>query len=268
MKPQQTKLRAVRRFVGQPKLLPVWVFLGVCALWAAFGLGAWFSTTDKAKAGQFGDTFGAVNALFSGLAFAGVIVALWYQGHELALQRQSSDLSAYLNAAACVLAGLEKHAQTEEGLRSGPSDTAHRMLLGEIELLLLDLRKGASSVVVIPDRLTIAKHKIAALATSVENALNDKYINFEEAATHLRAWVARANNDVKYICETLSGNDPKEVRLRKHLQIALNQIANPPPLGMMMLGLNDIRDTETDGNDKLLYDMLKNFVRLIRIPMD
>ncbi len=37
--------------------------------------------------GAFGDKFGAVNALFSGLAFAGLIVTLLYQKEELKLQR-------------------------------------------------------------------------------------------------------------------------------------------------------------------------------------
>ncbi len=37
--------------------------------------------------GQFGDSFGAINALFSGLAFAGVIIALVFQRRELVLQR-------------------------------------------------------------------------------------------------------------------------------------------------------------------------------------
>ena len=37
--------------------------------------------------GQFGDSFGAINALFSGLAFAGVIIALVFQRRELAFQR-------------------------------------------------------------------------------------------------------------------------------------------------------------------------------------
>ena len=36
----------------------------------------------------FGDMFGAVNALFSGLAFAGLIVTLLYQKEELKLQRE------------------------------------------------------------------------------------------------------------------------------------------------------------------------------------
>ena len=38
--------------------------------------------------GQFGDKFGAVNALFSGLAFAGLIFTIILQKKELALQRE------------------------------------------------------------------------------------------------------------------------------------------------------------------------------------
>ena len=36
--------------------------------------------------GTFGDMFGSVNALFSGLAFAGVIIAIFLQGQELIVQ--------------------------------------------------------------------------------------------------------------------------------------------------------------------------------------
>ena len=50
--------------------------------------------TDWTKSGTFGDTFGALNAFFSGLALAGVIVTiliqrteLKHQRHELSLQR-------------------------------------------------------------------------------------------------------------------------------------------------------------------------------------
>ena len=38
--------------------------------------------------GLFGDMFGSVNALFSGLAFAGVIYAIFLQRRELELQRE------------------------------------------------------------------------------------------------------------------------------------------------------------------------------------
>ena len=42
-------------------------------------------------AGLFGDSFGAVNALFSGLAFAGVIYAIILQRKELQLQREELE---------------------------------------------------------------------------------------------------------------------------------------------------------------------------------
>lgn len=43
--------------------------------------------THEAARGLFGDKFGAVNALFSGLAFAGIIFTIFLQRRELALQR-------------------------------------------------------------------------------------------------------------------------------------------------------------------------------------
>lgn len=42
--------------------------------------------------GTFGDTFGAANALFSGLAFAGMIIALHQQKKELRMQREVLEL--------------------------------------------------------------------------------------------------------------------------------------------------------------------------------
>lgn len=50
----------------------------------------WLATTinNPEKQGQFGDQFGAVNALFSGLAFAGLIFTIILQKKELALQRE------------------------------------------------------------------------------------------------------------------------------------------------------------------------------------
>lgn len=47
-----------------------------------------FINGEKEWRGTFGDMFGAVNALFSGLAFAGLIITLIMQHEELKLQRQ------------------------------------------------------------------------------------------------------------------------------------------------------------------------------------
>ncbi len=43
--------------------------------------------------GEFGDTFGALNALFSGLATGGVLIAILMQRQELIFQREELKLT-------------------------------------------------------------------------------------------------------------------------------------------------------------------------------
>ncbi len=65
----------------------LWMAAGVFLLWAlSWGLLAEF--VPRAERGAFGDMFGAVNSLFSGLAFAGVIWTILLQREELRLQRR------------------------------------------------------------------------------------------------------------------------------------------------------------------------------------
>ena len=66
-----------------------WVaVVAVTIIWAA----SWFVVTrlclTYTERGQFGDMFGAVNSLFSGLAFALLIVTLRLQHRELQLQQE------------------------------------------------------------------------------------------------------------------------------------------------------------------------------------
>lgn len=49
------------------------------------------NTKDGKPMGEFGDKFGVVNALFSGLAFAGIIITIYMQREELALQRKELE---------------------------------------------------------------------------------------------------------------------------------------------------------------------------------
>lgn len=46
-----------------------------------------FATEDLESAGQYGDSFGMINSLFSGLAFACLIITILLQWHELRQQR-------------------------------------------------------------------------------------------------------------------------------------------------------------------------------------
>lgn len=59
-------------------VLVVWIVSAMLIIWQ---IDNW---SDR---GTFGDLFGAVNALFSGLAFAGLIYTIVLQKRELALQR-------------------------------------------------------------------------------------------------------------------------------------------------------------------------------------
>lgn len=70
---------------------PFRVFAIIAAFIIAFWGTNWFLFLRFAESwsvrGQFGDSFGSVNALFSGLALAGILVTIWMQREELKLQR-------------------------------------------------------------------------------------------------------------------------------------------------------------------------------------
>ena len=72
--------------------IPYWIFLAVagayCAFWLIVYCGFIADNQDAwAHRGQFGDMFGAINALFSGLAFAGLIITILLQRKELSAQQ-------------------------------------------------------------------------------------------------------------------------------------------------------------------------------------
>jgi hypothetical protein len=70
----------------------VGIFVLVFLAWALFGLLPMMMMETPEKSGLVGDTFGAVNALFSGLAFAGLLITLMMQRDELKLQREELQL--------------------------------------------------------------------------------------------------------------------------------------------------------------------------------
>lgn len=68
-------------------LAPSFIVLLVLVLWG----GSWVMLCNDPNRGTFGDMFGAVNALFSGLAFAGVVYAILLQRKDLELQKQDLE---------------------------------------------------------------------------------------------------------------------------------------------------------------------------------
>ena len=60
----------------------------VLGIWSASAFGLYAFTEDYSKSGTFGDSFGVLNTLFSGLAFAGIIVSIKMQNDEMREQRK------------------------------------------------------------------------------------------------------------------------------------------------------------------------------------
>jgi uncharacterized membrane protein len=82
----------------KPKLgIWFWTMIAVCGViitcCAYMYLLSWnvFGSEEVARFGWFGDSFGGLNALFTGLAFAGLIVTILLQNRQLNEQRQASE---------------------------------------------------------------------------------------------------------------------------------------------------------------------------------
>lgn len=58
-----------------------------------FGYAVHYFIPEWEKSGVFGDTFGAINSLFSGLAFSGLLYKILLQSRELKLQREELALT-------------------------------------------------------------------------------------------------------------------------------------------------------------------------------
>jgi len=108
------------------------------------------SELSISKSGVFGDSFGALTSLFSGLASAGMIVTLLMQREELGLQRKemiasrlAQEQSARLSALSTLLQEYKKQIELNESAMAralvSPSSASERI---EAETSELYKRKG------------------------------------------------------------------------------------------------------------------------------
>ena len=70
----------------------VWVMFGGVIILFLLNFSMIFFVSGENTRGTFGDQFGAVNALFSGLAFTGLIYTIILQRRDLAMQRDDLRL--------------------------------------------------------------------------------------------------------------------------------------------------------------------------------
>jgi hypothetical protein len=78
--------------VESPKVVTGLV-IAVLAVWLTSTLLMFTIFPNTEQRGQVGDAFGAVNSLFTALAFFGIVVSLFLQGRDLRHQRKELRLS-------------------------------------------------------------------------------------------------------------------------------------------------------------------------------
>ncbi len=81
-----------------------------------------------ANAGVFGDSFGVLNSLFSGLAFAGVIITILLQRDELRLQREELARSSAAQESTARMTALSLLLEDYKSRIATNSDTLNRMV--------------------------------------------------------------------------------------------------------------------------------------------
>ena len=123
------------------KKLITGVFCGVVLLWGGSWILIYSGFWGMEQRGQFGDMFGAVNSLFSGLAFAGVVIAIYMQSQELGLQRKELKLAR------------EAQEKSEQALRAQVEQMQKTAELQALAALLTQLREATKQATVTGDRV-------------------------------------------------------------------------------------------------------------------
>ncbi len=102
-------------------IVPLLVIAIACVWWYLTAW-IWVNQSGLAQSSQVGDSFGAVNALFSGLALAGVVIAILLQSEDLRAQERAMELQTQemkdtteaLEAQTKLLASQVGHAVVQE----------------------------------------------------------------------------------------------------------------------------------------------------------
>ncbi|MGE5493546.1 MAG: hypothetical protein ACM31P_19990 [Actinomycetota bacterium] len=111
----------------------------VFATWACSGIILY--PLDETKRGTFGDMFGAVNSLFSGLAFAALIFTVFMQREELSLQRRELEYTRIE-----LRRSAKAQEQSEVALKAQAEAAAQQVNLAAVNLLLSYYREELAKI--------------------------------------------------------------------------------------------------------------------------
>lgn len=93
------------------QMLILGLFASVPIIQLLFGIIVWRAIPEPQARGLFGDMFGAVNALFSGLAFAGIVFTMFQQRSQNALSASANERAARLSAMSVLVAAYSERAR-------------------------------------------------------------------------------------------------------------------------------------------------------------
>jgi hypothetical protein len=170
-----------------PWSIPVALIAGVLALFAAF---SWLVLShggpfrDWETGAQFGNAFGALAALFSALAFAGLIITILMQREELRLQRKELALQRQ------ELADTRQVLNEQRKQLASQADSAQKQVFEETFFRLVEsLRNLVSSTRVHDHTGIMAMHMIAIWFRDFDTAtLQSRTLTPPDFAPIFRKW--------------------------------------------------------------------------------
>lgn len=92
-------------------LILIVLLIAIPIIQVIFAVIVWCAIPQPQDRGLFGDMFGAINALFSGLAFAGIVYTMLVQRAEFATNYVAAERTARISAMSVLVAAYTERAR-------------------------------------------------------------------------------------------------------------------------------------------------------------
>ena len=185
-------------------IIPVSLIIGVITLWFLTPVITCHFSGEPKDIGIIGDQYGSVNALFSGLAFVGVIWAILLQQTDLKLQRKSIDLQQKeLNNNTAELKNQAKalRGQLEVAKLTAQLNTIPALMETEDEHLCRVTNKDNGTYLSYTDEML--ENSIEALQIKIDRLNKDATKKNEKAPEGFRTPIYDEIDNIQISCEKL-----------------------------------------------------------------
>ena len=184
---------------GNPSIIVALLLVAtVVVLWLATPFVVSSLYKPPTEAGPFGDLFGSINALFSGLAFAGLIYAILLQRRELELQRL--ELQATREEMKLARSEAERTASAQEATARLSAITTlvdhHRSLIDRINSRLRVADATHISGFRSRDATEEEKSELAVLEANVAKYVSDLEQAYERLREGARAGIGKCTGSL------------------------------------------------------------------------